>query len=162
MITQAELRAALRYDAATGDFFWIKAARGRRAGSRAGSVNSEGYIKVGLQGRIYGAHQLAWLYVSGKWPDKKIDHIDRRRDNNAMSNLRLANNQQNAVNRSATRGKKTPKGVYKHPGTSKWRAAIKVNGKSRTIGFFATQEEAATAYAAASEAEHGNFASINP
>ena len=43
----------------------------------------------------------------------------------------------------------------------KWRAAIRENGRSRHIGCFEDEVEAAKAYDKAAEKYHGEFATLN-
>ncbi|WP_420372099.1 HNH endonuclease [Pseudomonas aeruginosa] len=33
---------------------------------------------------------MAWLYCYGKWPAAQVDHLNHRRDDNRLSNLREA------------------------------------------------------------------------
>jgi hypothetical protein len=67
----------------------------------------------------------------------KIDHIDRIRHHNHISNFRPATIQQNAFNTSA-------KG-YSWTGKN-WRAQIKLNGKNINLGRYDTEQEASQAY----------------
>ncbi|WBK39668.1 hypothetical protein [Xanthomonas phage L522] len=101
-LTFEQVDQLLAYDPATGELRW-KVARGRhgnacKAGSVAGSVNSRGYIQVGVHGRLYQAHRLAWLLHHGAWPSQQIDHIDRDRTNNRIDNLRECSNSENQQN----------------------------------------------------------------
>ncbi len=100
VLTASRLREVLSYDAATGVFTWIKSSSNRApAGSVAGSKHKvDGRIYVGVDGRLYKAHRLAWLYMHGRWPACGIDHIDGRVDNNRFSNLREANQAENMQN----------------------------------------------------------------
>jgi HNH endonuclease len=41
-------------------------------GGIAGSVNEIGYRIVQIAGRKFLAHRIAVLYVTGKWPKKKV------------------------------------------------------------------------------------------
>ena len=46
----------------------------------------------------YKVHQIIWVYMTGKWPDKLIDHEDLNGENNKWYNLRLATQSQNMMN----------------------------------------------------------------
>ncbi|HHK4055192.1 TPA: hypothetical protein ACQSSJ_005219, partial [Pseudomonas aeruginosa] len=72
-LTQERLKELLRYDTETGEFTWL-ARKGSRAlvGSKAGSNDGQGYIRIAIDGRRYRAHRLAWLYCYGKWPAAQV------------------------------------------------------------------------------------------
>jgi hypothetical protein len=118
-----------------------------------------GYVLVGVDGPQYLAHRLAWLYMTGAWPDAEVDHIDGNRANNAWSNLRLASRSQNIAN-SGLRVTNTTgfKGVFK--ARKKFNAKITVNYKSVNLGNFDTKEEASAAYKRAAQAAFGEFARV--
>lgn len=155
-----ELREWLRYDAETGEFFWIKTpGRRAKAGDRAGCDN-KGYIEIRVRRSRVLAHRLAWLFVYGKNPgDRQIDHINCNRADNRISNLRLANQRENMAN---TRKKQNTtsnlKGVSWYKRKQKWVAQIRINGKSKHIGYFQNQQEAHAAYCAAAVEVFGEFA----
>ena len=74
-ITQAELRRRLDYDPETGVFTWRITVNSRAiAGETAGTKNGLGYHQLTLDRKIYLAHRLAWLYMTGEWPKDQIDH----------------------------------------------------------------------------------------
>lgn len=143
-ITLEELRNVLEYDADTGVFFWLKRGRGRS--SVAGCASVDGYVRVRINGKYYGAHRLAWFYVYGEWPPYDVDHINRDRSDNRLCNLRLATRSENMQNRelAPTRGvSKTASGKY--------RAEITVNKQRRYLGVFGTMAEAVEARRRAEE-----------
>jgi hypothetical protein len=159
--TAEEVRALLDYDRETGDFRWLKANSGRvRVGDVAGNQQQTGYLVIGVNYRLYLAHRLAWLWVTGEWPKGQIDHKDGDRGNNAIDNLREVSRSENQQNRrkEATRsGRPTSSrflGVYRHTTTGRWMAYISHNGKQKNLGLFATQEEAYAAYLAAKAVLH--------
>lgn len=149
-ITADELRSILHYNPLTGVFTRRKSAGGRLAGSVAGSLNSHGYMQVGVLKRLYMAHRLAWLYVYGTWPKNQIDHINRSRADNRIANLRDVTSQQNLCNAGTyntnTSGRK---GVYWVKRDSRWRACIVNKGRYLSLGYFGTQAEAVSARVAA-------------
>src|SRR3972149_653667 len=97
-LTAAQLRSILDYDPETGIFRWKTPNRKRRPGAKAGWVRADGrnLIKVGFT--RYLASRLAWLYVYGEWPERLVDHIDRDKANDAISNLRQATSLENNLN----------------------------------------------------------------
>ncbi len=57
----------------------------------------------GLKAVVY-VHQLVYLIHNGLYPNKyEIDHIDRNRTNNNISNLRAVNTAMNAANKESKR-----------------------------------------------------------
>lgn len=155
-ITQDRLKEVLRYDPETGLFTWLVATgRRMRVGSVAGTKSSEGYIRIAVDGKIYRAHRLAFLYMTGEWPHDQVDHCDTDRTNNRWLNLRPASNSQNAANKRAT-SSTGYKGVYKN-GIG-YAAQITVGGKNIYLGQFSTPEQASAAYVAAANDNFGEFA----
>jgi hypothetical protein len=113
MLTQEELISNLKYNQSTGVFCRAKVSRpcnAKHLKSEAGylSVNGKGnvYRKISINGKVYFAHSLAWLYVYGVMP-KMIDHIDGNGSNNAMCNLRLADYNINSKNKKININNKT-------------------------------------------------------
>lgn len=87
------------------------------------------------------------------------DHIDGDGLNNQRSNLRSVTPAQNAMNKGKQRGQSS-KGAWLDPstrGANKWRAAIRIAGRLKYLGRFSTEEQAASAYAAAAEGHFGEF-----
>jgi hypothetical protein len=117
------------------------------------------YVNAYIDGVRYAAHRIIWKMVYGYIPEgMTIDHIDLDKQNNKLSNLRLATLTQQMTNRRAWSGTGY-KGVY--PIT--WAkcggfvSRIKVDDKLKYIGTFATAEEAAFAYDEASRKFHGQY-----
>lgn len=108
------------------------------------------------------AHHVAWYLMYGDWPSNKlIDHIDGDPANNRLNNLRLATATQNNHNTRKRKTKTTSryKGVSKVSG--KWGAYINYDGRSHTIGRYATEEEAALAYNTRAVEVFGEYAKCN-
>lgn len=146
MLTQERLKQLLHYDPETGVFTRLVSVKGFKAakGVSPGWVSVGGYLCVCVDGRQYLAHRLAWLYTYGEMPKSVIDHIDRVKTNNAITNLRLASKQLNALNINLQANNTSGvTGVCRHQG--KWMARIKINGVDRYLGRFDTIEDAAKA-----------------
>lgn len=159
-LTLARLKGLLHYDQETGVFTW-KVTRSRSAGvgTVAGTTTSHGYVAIGIDGRLHKAHRLAWLYVHGVWPSDQIDHINRVRGDNRISNLRVADNSKNQANASLQKNNNSGvRGVYWNNASNKWHAQIYADGKKRHLGFFDNLGDASAAYCEAARAYHGEFA----
>lgn len=158
-ITAARLRELLRYDPETGLFWWRPPGRRKRLDVPVGSKERTGfgYVRIGLEGRDYRAHQLAWLYVHGHWP-VGVDHINRDPSDNRIANLREATQSKNGANRIAPSNNTSGvKGVSRHS-DGRWRAQIAVGRRRIHIGLYASLDDARAAYTAAAEEHFGEFA----
>jgi len=152
VMQQDRLKDRLSYDPVTGIFTWIESPcptvmKGTKAGT-----NENGYITIGIDNKVYKAHRLAWLYSYGYMPEQSIDHIDRNKANNKISNLREASSQCNIRNTDnwAT-NKSGVKGVYWHNQSGRWRAKITVNYKVKVLGNHKAFDEAVCARLAAEQ-----------
>lgn len=164
--SQAYLHTILDYDPVTGIFTWkwretmpLNWNR-RRAYKHAGSIRDLGYIILGIDGEVYLAHRLAWVYVYGDvlGPTDDVDHKNTISGDNRIDNLRPATPSQNMANRKPNKGRDLPKGV--HRSGDRFRAIIRITGRNVNLGFYATIEEAKSAYATALINRHGDFARI--
>ena len=166
IVSTDELRSLLHYDPETGIFRWAQAPRrGVSIGSVAGSPDNNGYINIAYRGAKYKAHRLAWLCVNGKLPDSTIDHIDRDPSNNRISNLRLATQAQNNVNRQVDNSFGLRGVAYQKHGKRKKRYVAQISYKCqwtgqhvhKGLGYFMTAEEAHEVYDLAAQMVHGEF-----
>lgn len=104
----AKAKNRLSYDPETGVFI------NQKTGKRAGS-NVHKYRVVRVDGTFIQEHRLAWAWVYGEEPPAYLDHEDRDRHNNAISNLRDGGNGVNWVNAAPKRGALLT-GVHLHTG----------------------------------------------
>jgi len=155
MLTQKRLKELLTYDGNTGVFVWNERRGGSASkGSIAGAL-TQGYRNIMVDKRTFQAHRLAWLYVYGKFPEKDLDHINLKRDDNRISNLREVNDSENKQNqRKYSTNTSGYKGVWKSKSSKKWKAAICVNYKTISLGSFEKIEDAAKAYEDAAKKFH--------
>lgn len=162
MITAALLRELLHYCPATGKFTWrVQLSRKMPVGKVAGSLRPDGRRYVCIFGKHYFTSRLAWMYVTGEWPEHEIDHRDRNRTNDAFFNLRPSTRQQNCFNTGVRKDSSTRrKGVSYEKRTGKWFARISVSGKSKVIGTYATADQAEAAYVDAARMIQGVFAPL--
>lgn len=160
-LTCDHLRKILHYEPATGVFTHLIAYPKSRVevGSIAGHVEKSGYRRIKIARRHYPAHRLAWLYVYGEWPNGQVDHANRNPDDNRIENLRIATRSQNQGNSVKPRhGAGSSRGAHFNRFKGRWQATIRLNGKTKFLGYFASEELAHEAYMAAAKAKYGPFA----
>jgi len=159
MLSQQQLKELLHYEPITGVFTWLASTASRnKIGDIAGGKTSLGYTHIRIFGKLYLAHRLAWLYMTGCWPTKYIDHKNGTRDCNIWDNIRECTQSQNAFNVCARSNNKSGfKGVSFHKASNKWLASAKINGKSKHLGYFLTAENASAAYQSFAKMNHGEF-----
>lgn len=128
---------------------------GELAGVAVGSSHRGGYLEVGIRGGIYKVHRVAWAMHYGEWPKHNIDHINGKKADNRIVNLRdvpQAINIQNAY--CVQSNSKTGfRGVH-HNQWGTFAAKIQVDGVQYYLGAFKTPELASKAYIAAKKRLH--------
>lgn len=133
VLTQKRLKTLFSYNSANGLFTRIKTTGNR---GKVGKVldtpcDSRGYLKIGIDGYSYYTHRLAWLYMTGEFPDNSIDHVDHNKENNKWLNLREATHKVNGQNRGLSSNNTSGiHGVCWRKDRSKWVVYIG-DGKSR-------------------------------
>lgn len=148
MISHSELLESLNYNEKTG-IFTCNNPQPRssiKKGDVCGSTEKTGYIRIVVRGKRYSAHRLAWFYVHGVWPRDTIDHINRNKSDNRITNLRdcpYSVNQRNIGVRSNNSSGET--GVYFFKRSSKWRSYIRVDGSSICLGTYKNKSQAISA-----------------
>jgi hypothetical protein len=112
--------------------------------------DKKGYLYVGLckngKETKFKIHRLVGIHFLNNFDNlPQIDHIDRVKDNNLVSNLRWVNNSINAHNSSPRKN-----GTSKFKGVSfdssakikKWRAIVSADKHNYHLGRFLTELEA--------------------
>jgi HNH endonuclease/AP2 domain len=158
VISAEELREVLHYDPSTGVFSWKTCGRKSWVGKTVGSWDLYGYKTVRLAGRSYKLHRLAWLYVTGEWPDGDIDHINGVRHDNRMSNLRAVCRQTNLQNMREPKNNRSTGVLGVYPQKKKFCAKISIDNKSVHLGTFDTVAAAHEAYINAKRKMHDGCA----
>ncbi len=161
-VSRERVLEVLSYDPETGNFHWrVRCSPRAPIGSVAGVIHPWGYRIIGIDGRDYKAHRLAWLVVKGIWPIEDIDHVNRIRSDNRIVNLREATRSENLCNKAVAHSSGTGvKGVQFNKKAKKFQARIQKNGLSKYLGLFNTLEDARVAYARAAIELHGEFSNI--
>lgn len=147
MITQNRIKELLIYNPTTGNF------TRRNNGGIAGSDSSV-YSNIYLDGTMYQSHRVAWLYVYGYWPENDIDHINRDKHDNRISNLREVSRQCNARNTgNRSSNNSGVKGVSFCNTHRKWAVYIRTNKGRANMGLFSDFDEAVCVRLAAEQFE---------
>lgn len=104
--------------------------------------------QIMYKNKNYLVSRLVWFLSTGEDPaEKSIDHIDKNSLNNNIANLRLADAYLQNNNKAKRRNNKSGAvGVSFHSGLRKWRADVRIQGKTKYLGCFECKVEAAAAY----------------
>ena len=101
---------------------------------------------------------MALAFLPNPKAKKYVDHINRKKTNNNISNLRWATNSENMMNipkkSSNTSGYI---GVYYDKSRNKYCAEITINYKKKHLGRYNTALEASEAYQAKAKEMFGEF-----
>lgn len=106
-----------------------------------------GYGQVWFQGRMRGAHRVAWIVAHGEIPKgREVDHLCHNRACVEPRHLRLATHVQNGQNRAgAPRHSSTGiRGIRLHP-NGYYQVRVTANGVRHSGGYYRTAEEAGAA-----------------
>lgn len=159
-------RSVLDYCPETGEFLWRDCDsmkfRPHQVGRPAGYFDSRRRRVIEIRGSMYFGHRLAWLITHGRWPSQHIDHINRDPSDNRLANLREATPTQNQANRKLSVKNKTGfRGVRIRCDGAAFCPAIRVGGKTRYLGSYATAADASEAYKREFKRLHGEFALLD-
>ena len=146
-LTQDRLKELLEYQPETGLFLWRKTGTGRRR-KEAGNASRE-YLRIQIDGKLYYAHRLAFLYMTG-WMPEFVDHKDGDTLNCRWDNLRESTTSEN--------GKNTTRRGYHVDRHGRYRVQLTTDYKRLTVGSYETAEEARSAYETAKRQEHKAWA----
>ncbi len=109
-------------------------------------------IVVNGKRKSLGLHRLITDYPSGF----SVDHINGNGLDNRKENLRVCTHKENSRN---SRGGSS-KGTYQKK-SGRWAARIMIDGKTKYLGTFDTQEEAINEYNESALRHFGEFARLN-
>lgn len=157
------LKNNVLYDKDTGIFTRTKNHPKRKylVGSVTGVPRPDGYVQVMIEGKLFLAHRLAWLYVYGELPKNNIDHINGIKNDNRIENLRDVKQRINVENSKRARKSSVSSnklGVsFANKGSNidkPFRARIVVDHKEIHLGTFPNEDEAHEAYLVAKRKYH--------
>jgi hypothetical protein len=159
MMTTEQVRAL--FDYRDGQLWWRERQNPRiDLAKPAGSVVAGRYRIIKIGAAKHQAHRLVWLWHGRDLPEHPfvLDHVNRVKDDNAIENLRVADQSSNQFNKDLTDTNRSGiKGVSWCTTYKKWVVQVYAYGR-KCSGRFETLEEAA-AFSAQKRAEmHGQFA----
>ena len=131
-----------------GDYFVLDANMWDSVKEYTWRINHCGYVETAIsfpkRKRIF-LHRLLCNVLLLDWKKFQVDHINRNKLDNRMSNLRVVSNAFNQLNTSLRKDNTWgEKGISleKRWGKGRWVATISVNKKNICLGRFYTKEEA--------------------
>ncbi len=158
-MTPDELKKELEYRA-DGTLWWRTSKQGRDTYKPAGTPDKDGYTKITINGKVYRAHHLVYMY-HGLAAEPMLDHINGDPSDNRIENLRPVNVMLNGANRAVNKNSSTGyRGVRKEP-KGKYGAGIRSEGVFTWLGTFDNPESAAKAYNEAALRAWGEYARLN-
>lgn len=150
------LTRTFRLDVQTGKLVWREhRQRPDLIGREAGYTDNCGYVRIAIRGKKYLRGHIVFRMVMGRWPEKKLDHINRVRTDDSPGNLREVNHAENMWNRTPKR-RELPMGVTKRD--RRYSAEIMRHGVLYRLGRFDTAADAAAAYQNARKELFGDYA----
>ena len=130
-------------------------------------------VMVGQRGNLYAARSItvspgkqrtAFMHQQIMRPETgySVDHVDGNGLNNQRANLRACTHKQNCANRRPSHGKSSRfKGASWVVRDQVWRANIYVDGKTKCLGEYHSETDAAQAYNRAARELYGEYARLN-
>lgn len=122
---------------------------------------ANGYVMAQRGSFCLYLHRL----IAGAAPDEIVDHINQDPLDNRSCNLRISTKQLNGANRGADRRRlgtsSRHKGVSWRKHRNCWGAYIHVDGRTRYLGSFLSEDDAAHAYNVAAVETWGDYARLN-
>lgn len=102
------------------------------------STDRKGYRVGRVDGKVVKQHRYIWEKANGPIPaGMQIDHINGKRDDNRLSNLRVVTHQENTQNAKRRKDNASGvNGVYWNKQGGKWHSRIQVDGGKIHLGYF--------------------------
>lgn len=148
-----KLRRAMCYDPNTGVLEWKSRPEedfpskheqrrwnSRHANTVISTTNNKGYLIVGMDSVRHTVHRVIWAIYYGVWPQHQIDHINGKKDDNRIVNLKAATGAENQKNRP-----KQKNNTSGHTGIRKLRNLWQARLRDQHLGVFPSLGEAVVA-----------------
>jgi len=133
IVSREDILSHISYDPETGEFIRLK--NGKRADTRMNLGYKRIRVTIGGVNHDFLAHRLALFIISGEWPPGEVDHINGKRDDNRLSNLRSVTRAENAKNIKLRSGSLSGiSGVTRHQSGWKVRVSRKYIGYTGCLG----------------------------
>ncbi len=129
--------------------------------------NGKGYYFVTLcndeeKWQVKTSRLVAKTFLDGVDGFELVDHRNGDKSDNRVQNLRWADAKQNARNKEKNHSSNSNfKGCTFDKKKQKWRVRIKIDGKSKHLGYFTNEEDAGKTYEKYSKELFGAFAFHN-
>lgn len=108
---------------------------------KVGTYDKDGYCIIKVKGKKIKAHRLIWLLNNGDFPNSEIDHINRKRNDNRIENLRESNRKQQANNTTRYPNKDTGViGIYYDKSTKGLKSRYTFHCGKKTYRFMTLEE----------------------
>lgn len=151
------IRRAFAYDPKTGSLTNRIKRQQWPAGCEAGTRTPGKRRVVRVRSKHMLVARVAWFLMTGSWPTKTVDHINRDFSDDRWKNLRLATVQQQQQNKDIQSNNTTGYCGLSPTASGKWGAHISIDRRRHWLGSFTTKEAASAAYQAASKKLRGEF-----
>jgi hypothetical protein len=119
---------------------------------------STGYRRVKIKGHPFTEHRVIWKLHYGTEPPPYVDHRNTDKTDNRIANLRETTRRQNCHNsRLSKRNTSGFKGVHFNSRRNQFEANIRINGRLKFLGRYASGLAAHEAYCAAGRKFFGSY-----
>lgn len=147
MVSVEEMSQVVCYDGESGEIRWKKKVGARGVvGKLAGGKNSGGYPMMKYRGYSFFHHRIAIAFCTGSWPELEVDHIDGKKDNNCLCNLREVSPCDNARNKKRYKNNTSGvSGVRFRNKKPTWHVYISAGGREKYLGAYGNLLDAAAA-----------------
>jgi len=111
--------------------------------------NCIGYLQTRINNKLFLFHRIIYYAHNQDWniydisANNQIDHIDRDKLNNNISNLRVVNQRENNLNKDSF---DNAKGYSYNKNAKKYMAKINLYNKNIHLGYYDTKIEASNKY----------------
>lgn len=164
-MNEPDFYSVFEVDFETGRLFWKNPPKNHaeKVGREAGYVNrgkgkNKTYWQIRVFGKTFKRSRVIFFMRHGRWPAPAVDHANRDSLDDRPANLRECSLSENAANsRDKTRIHELPRGVYRTK-QGRYMARITKDGKTISLGTFATTEIALSTYESARKEVFGEFA----